>query len=61
MDDFVELNRQEAAVSARFKREIYSLMTIKAKWYLPPETQVILDFVYYIIVGNQKVCISAVC
>ena len=53
MDNYADLNGQEAAVRGRSKREMYRLMTMKAKCYLPPESQVTSEFVYDIMVGKK--------
>ena len=55
MEDHGELNWQEAAVKGRSKREIYRLMTMKGKYYLPPEDQTTSDFIHDVLVGMKKV------
>ena len=58
MKNFETLNWQEAEVKGRSKREIYRLMTIKGKYYLPPEPQADSDFIHDIMVGRKKVRID---
>ena len=54
MEGFGQINRGETAVKGRSKREIYSILTTKGKYYLPPESQTNSDFVHDIMVGKKK-------
>ena len=60
MDNYSDLNWQEAAVRGLSKREIYRLMTMKSKYYFPPEFQVTSEFFYDIMVGNKRVSILVI-
>ena len=55
MEQTVNLNWKEAAVKGRSKREIYQLLAMKGKFYLPPESQANSDFIHDIMVGRKKV------
>ena len=55
MDNRINLNWKDAAVKGRSKREIYQILTMKGKFYLPPETQTTSDFIHDIMVGKKKV------
>ena len=57
MENLIDLNWQEASVRGRSKREIYRLMTMKAKCYLPPEPQATSEFVHDVMTGKKKVWI----
>ena len=49
------INWQEIAVKGRSKKEIYRILTLKGKYYLPPEPQTNSDFIHDIMVGKKKV------
>ena len=55
MEEFGHINWKEAAVKGRSKKEIYSILATKGKYYLPPESQTNSDFIYDIMVGKKKV------
>ena len=54
MERLEVLNWQEAAIRGRSKREIYRLLIMKAKCYLPPEPQANSDFIHDIMVGKKE-------
>ena len=56
MEGFSQINLREAVVKVRSKREIYSILVTKGKFYLPPESQTNSDFVHDIMVGKKKAC-----
>ena len=49
------INWQEIAVKGHSKKEIYRILTLKGKYYLPPEPQANSDFIHDIMVGKKKV------
>ena len=55
-----QLNWKEIAVKGRSKREIYSILVMKGKFYLPPESQTNSDFIHDIMVGKKKVSDSRI-
>ena len=55
-----EMNWTEAAVKGRTKREIYRILQMKGKFYLPPESQTNSDFIHDIMVGKIRVSIRNV-
>ena len=55
---FEELNWKETALKGRTKKEIYRILTVNGKLYLPPEAQTNSEFVHDIMVGKKKASIS---
>ena len=55
MEQFEDLNWQEAAVKGRSKSEIYAIMVIKGKYYMPPQSQATSDFIHDIMVGRKLI------
>ena len=55
MEDLGQINWKEAVIKGRSKREIYSILVTKGKYYLPHESQTNSDFIHDIMVGNEKV------
>ena len=55
MEYYEELNWQEVDVKARSKHELYTIIVTKGQCYMPPETQLIFDFIHDIMTGRKKV------
>ena len=53
-DPMEELNCTEATVKERTKREIYRILKMKGKYYLPPESQSNSDFIHDVMVGKKR-------
>ena len=52
MEEFGLLNWQEAAVKGRSKKEIYRILSLKGKYYLPPESQASSTYIHDIMTGS---------
>ena len=55
MDEFENLNWQEAAAKGRSKREIYTILVVRGKYYLPLEAQASSDYVHDVMIGRKRV------
>ena len=55
MEDYEDLNWQEVSVKGRSKREIYSILVVKGKYYLPPESQANSTYIHDVMNGKKKV------
>ena len=55
MEEVVNFSWKDAAVKVRSKREIYQILTMKGKYYLPPESQSSSDFIHDTMLGKKKV------
>ena len=55
MEDLGQINWKETAINGWSKREIYSILVTKGKYYLPPESLTNSDFIHDIMVGKKKV------
>ena len=55
MEEFESLNWHEAAAKGRSKREIYTILVVKGKFYLPPEAQASSDYVHDVMTGRKRV------
>ena len=58
MEDYEDLNWQEVAVKGRSKREIYRILAMKGKYYLPPESQANLACIHDVVNGKRKLAIG---
>ena len=55
MEQYADFNWQEAAVKGRMKKEIYTILAMRGKYYLSPKELANSEYIHDIMAGRKQV------
>lgn len=57
--DYIEYSVDRIGLKARTKAELYKILTVEARLYLPPQQETSIEFIRDILTGKKKVLDSS--